>query len=93
MLIELATCRSSLSASISREQMHSEILSGMLMLYSCTVQQNLKRANLMNDKLQELCRTLQKQSREVLEESKQRAQHEAEQRKTLSDKMEATVKV
>lgn len=47
----------------------------------------------MNDKLQELCRTLQKQSREVLEESKQRAQHEAEQRKTLSDKMEVTVKV
>ena len=52
---------------------------------------DLKQANAMRDKLEMLCRELQKQNRTVLEESKRVAQEEHEKRQQLSDKFQSTI--
>ncbi|CAD7704709.1 unnamed protein product [Ostreobium quekettii] len=55
-------------------------------------QQELKKVNLIRDKLEELCRTLQRENKAVLEEVRLRTEHEAESRRQLSERFQSTLK-
>ena len=56
-------------------------------------QGELKKANLLRDKLEELCRQLQKESREVAEDSKRRNDEESRQRQALQAKFTQAITV
>eukprot|EP00195_Chlamydomonas_chlamydogama_P002600 CAMPEP_0202917346 /NCGR_PEP_ID=MMETSP1392-20130828/70782_1 /ASSEMBLY_ACC=CAM_ASM_000868 /TAXON_ID=225041 /ORGANISM="Chlamydomonas chlamydogama, Strain SAG 11-48b" /LENGTH=499 /DNA_ID=CAMNT_0049610073 /DNA_START=34 /DNA_END=1533 /DNA_ORIENTATION=+ len=55
------------------------------------VQTELKKANALRDKLEELCRQLQKENREVVEESKRRCEDEMKHRQALQTKFSAAL--
>lgn len=55
------------------------------------LQQDLKRVTLLKDKLEDLCRTLQKENKNVLEEVRQKAEAESQHRKELSERFQSTL--
>jgi uncharacterized membrane-anchored protein YhcB (DUF1043 family) len=57
------------------------------------VKQELKKSEALREKLQTLCRELQKQNKHVADESKRLAAEEQEKRQQQSEKFGATVKV
>lgn len=58
-----------------------------------TAQAELNKSAVMQDKLQTLCRELQKQNKQVVDDSKQAVLQEHERRQEMSNKFGETVKV
>lgn len=57
------------------------------------VQSELRKTNLVKDKLEDLCRSLQKESREVGDESRRRNEEELRQRQALQAKFTQAINV
>eukprot|EP00798_Chlamydomonas_sp_ICE-L_P026342 gene26342-17439_t len=57
------------------------------------VQTELKKANALKDKLEELCRVLQRENREVLEEARRRSEEDVKQRQALQLKFSQAIEL
>lgn len=53
----------------------------------------LRKSNALRDRLEELCRGLQAQARDVAEEAKRRGAEEAKQRQEVQDRFSAIIDV
>ena len=58
----------------------------------CLVGEDVRRLTAMNTKLQDLCRTLQTQNKNVVQDAQEKATAEARQREELTQKMEMAMK-
>ena len=58
---------------------------------SRAAQVELRKTNTLRDRLEELCRQLQRENREVLEESKRRQEEEIKQRHSLQAKFSSAI--
>lgn len=68
------------------------------LLYACcprrsTVQLELRKTNTLRDRLEELSRQLQRENKEVLEESRRRKEEEMKQRQALQQKFSQAINV
>jgi hexokinase len=53
----------------------------------------LRKTNTLRDRLEELCRQLQRENRDILEESKRRQEEELKQRQAIQQKFSQAIEV